>query len=145
MRVLLDANVLIRYLLNQTEQGTIVDIMTAAHAEVFDLLVPEELLDELVRTTAKRRLIKKIDPTRLTGLINVLRTLGEWLPALTPPIPAYTRDPGDDYLIAHSLAAHAEYLVTGDEDLLVLDQVGSVQIVSPGAFSALLRQPDDRN
>ena len=47
MRVLLDTNILIRYLLNQTEQGTIVDIMRATSAGAFDLLVPEELLDEL--------------------------------------------------------------------------------------------------
>ncbi len=140
MRVLLDTNVLIRYLLNQTDQGTVVDIMAAASAGAFDLLVPEELLDELVRTAAKQRLVRKVRPARLADLITLLRAIGEHLPALTPPVPSYTRDRKDDYLVAQALVAHADYLVSADDDLLVLGQVESVQIFSPGAFSALLRQ-----
>jgi predicted nucleic acid-binding protein len=53
------------------------------------------------------------------------------------PLPL-TRDPKDDYLLTYALAGQADYLVTGDADLLVLGQVGTVRIVSPADFAALL-------
>ncbi len=54
------------------------------------------------------------------------------------PIPALTRDPEDDYLIVYALIGRAEYLVTGDRDLLVLERVESVDILTPNAFGQLL-------
>jgi predicted nucleic acid-binding protein len=33
------------------------------------------------------------------------------------------RDPNDDYLITLARAAHADAIVSGDEDLLVLEQI----------------------
>lgn len=55
-------------------------------------------------------------------------------------IPNYTRDPKDDYLIDAALRGQADYLVTGDFDLLALadDPAISVQIVSPSTFLAML-------
>ena len=46
---------------------------------------------------------------------------------------AYCRDADDDKFIHTALAASAPWLVTGDQDLLVLDKVLTVQILSPAA------------
>jgi uncharacterized protein len=46
---------------------------------------------------------------------------------------AYCRDADDDKLIHAALAASATWLVTGDQDLLVLQSVQTVQILSPAA------------
>ncbi len=140
MRVIFDANILIRYLLNRSGQGLIRRIVVAAGLGDFELLVPEELLAEVVDNCAKGKLVKKVRAEEVAEFIVFLQQVGEHLPALLPPFPAYTRDLKDDYLIAHALRAHADYVVSADNDLLVLGQVESVQILSPAAFSALLRQ-----
>ncbi len=145
MRVIFDANILIRYLLNRSGYSLIRRIVTAAGLGEFDLLVPEELLVEVVDNCAKGKLAKKIKAAEVTAFMGFLRQVGEQLPAIPPPLPVYTRDRKDDYLIAQALANRADYLVSADNDLLVLGQVETVQIISPGAFSALLRQPEDRN
>ena len=44
----------------------------------------------------------------------------EIAPRIEAPIPAVTRDPEDDYLIAYALVGRADYLVSGDKDLLVM-------------------------
>lgn len=44
---------------------------------------------------------------------------------------AYSRDVDDDKFLHTALASSAPWLVTGDQDLLVLRSVGAVQIVSP--------------
>jgi len=145
MRVLFDANVFIRYVLNRHQQSAVLTIVNAALAGEVELLVPLELIDELTRNITQGKLARKVNKAQFDRLMTLLMEIGKQPLRLVPPVPAYTRDAKDDYLIAHALAQQIDYVVSADNDLLVLAQVGSVQIVSPGAFSALLRQPDDRN
>lgn len=49
-----------------------------------------------------------------------------------------SRDPKDDMLLALSFAGHADYLVTGDKDLLVLRTFGDTQIVTPKQFVSIV-------
>jgi predicted nucleic acid-binding protein len=50
-----------------------------------------------------------------------------------PPHPAVCRDPDDDDLVALARAARVDALVTGDRDLLVLDDIG-VAVITPQAL-----------
>ncbi len=52
----------------------------------------------------------------------------------------YTRDKEDDYLMYAALVQKVDYLVTGDEDLLVLGQVKDVQILTPVTFYKVLKK-----
>jgi uncharacterized protein len=69
----------------------------------------------------------------------VLLAVGEVIQPIEQSIPAVTRDRKDDYLLAYAVVGAADYLVTGDEDLLVLKHVGRLRIVSPPAFAGILR------
>jgi uncharacterized protein len=51
----------------------------------------------------------------------------------TPPHPAVCRDPGDDFLVALARAARVDALVTGDRDLLELEDIG-VAVITPRAL-----------
>lgn len=58
-------------------------------------------------------------------------------------IPAVARDPNDDLAVAAT--AHADYLVSEDNDLLVLGEHAGVRIVDAAAFLAILEaQPGPR-
>ena len=52
--------------------------------------------------------------------------------------PSLCRDPKDDKLLAVALAGKADFLITGDRDLLDLGAVGGTRILSPADFAALL-------
>lgn len=140
MRVVLDTNILVSYLLTPAHSGSIAAIIDALTRGDFTLLLPLELLDELERVVARKpTLAQRIRPEQLARLRDVLLVLGEVIPPIEQPIPAVTRDRKDDYLLAYAAVGPADYLVTGDEDLLVLKQVGRLRIVSPPAFAAMLR------
>lgn len=48
------------------------------------------------------------------------------------------RDPKDDYLLALAQEAKADYLLTGDKDLLVLEYIGKTQIITVSFFEEIL-------
>ena len=48
------------------------------------------------------------------------------------------RDPDDDMVLATAIAAQADLILTGDEDLLVLAEHGGIRILSPRQFVELL-------
>jgi len=47
------------------------------------------------------------------------------------------RDPGDDAILACALEARADYLVTGEVDLLELKNFEGIRIVNPRDFEML--------
>ena len=51
-----------------------------------------------------------------------------------------TRDPTDDKVIAAALETGAEYIVTGDKDLLTLGKYEGVGILTPARFISAIRE-----
>lgn len=94
------------------------------------------MLDELLGVlTTRPHFTSRISNRIATEFIGTLRARAELLPTIQPEdVPAVVRDPKDDYLLAHALLGRADYLVTGDRDLLVLERVEQLRIVTPGAF-----------
>jgi putative PIN family toxin of toxin-antitoxin system len=77
------------------------------------------------------------DPALVTRLIDTVRAYREFVPALKLSHPI-CRDPDDDKIIAAGLAGRADYLVSGDKDLLVLGKVHEMKIVTPRTFMTTL-------
>lgn len=48
------------------------------------------------------------------------------------------RDPKDNKFLDVALASNAEFIITGDEDLLVLESIGQTAIITPKAFIDLV-------
>jgi putative PIN family toxin of toxin-antitoxin system len=73
-------------------------------------------------------------------LLHDAKSLGVWIdvpPAITAQ--AYCRDASDDKFIHTALAAGAQWLVTGDRDLLEMPPVPNLRILSPAAALLLLK------
>lgn len=140
MRVLLDANVLISYLLTPAQNSAITHITEAGVTGEFQLLVPEELLEEVRETIrAHEHLARRIPLEALHSFVDLVLEIAEVIPRITEPIPSATRDPEDDYLLAYALIGQADYLVTGDRDLLVLGQVENTKIVTAHDFAEAIK------
>ena len=142
MRVLLDANILISYLLKRNPDSPITRIVEAGILGEYTLLLPEALLEEYSTKIAdKPYLAERITASEMQQFSAILTANSETIPEITETIPAVTRDPKDNYLLAYAVVGDADYLVTGDEDLLVLQNVQGVQLCRPSDF---VRQVLDR-
>ena len=139
MKVLVDANILISIMLSP--RGVPGAILDRAISGSFSLLVSEHTLAEVLRSCrGKPYIAQRVSPSRAEGFVDAIRTGSIVLPTLEPPFEPYTRDPKDDYLIAHALAEDVDILVSGDRDLLALNGVYPFRILAPAAFIALLHE-----
>jgi hypothetical protein len=139
VRVLLDANLFISYLLLPHGRNHPTVCVAAALRGQFTLLVPGAVLHELaVRIPAKRWLADRIEISDIQALVGALLAVGELLPEIDAALPAVSRDRKDDYLLAYAVVGGADYLVTGDQDLLDLGAVEGVTIIRPADFARVL-------
>jgi putative PIN family toxin of toxin-antitoxin system len=139
MRVLLDVNILIRYLLTPHPQSPILSIVEAGISGKYTLLTSPELMKELLhKAHAKPYLVKKISHEILEKFIYILMKRSTYITATQYIIPRVVRDPKDDYLITNALIGKADYLVTADKDLLVLGKINNLKILTPEEFLKLL-------
>ncbi|OQY33326.1 MAG: hypothetical protein B6243_06605 [Anaerolineaceae bacterium 4572_5.2] len=57
-------------------------------------------------------------------------------------LPGVTRAPKDDPVVACAQEGNADYIVSGDQDLLVLEAYRGIRVVTPRAFTEILAQQD---
>lgn len=140
MRVLLDANIFISYLLTPLGNTAINLLVESAFTEAYTLLTADRILQEFAnKVSSKKYLAQRIAPGDVVKLVNTILEIAEIIPEILDEIPAVGRDRKDDYLLAYALVADADYLVTGDSDLLILGEVEGVKIVRPRDFVNLLQ------
>lgn len=129
MRLVIDTNVLVSAFLWQGTPGRLIEL--AAEKEI-DLVTSRALLDELAATLGKKKLAKAVLATGLTAeqMLRNYRRLATTVTArqLAQQV---SRDIDDDTVLACALAAGADLIVTGDDDLLVLKYFHGVPISTP--------------
>src|SRR3990172_8772551 len=105
----------------------------------FNLLTSEEQLAEIKDASKKGKLKEyPLFLNRITELAQNLEFAAELVkPVPEANLPVHSRDTKDDYILAMSLGGKADYLVTGDEDLLILKtnpSLGELQIITVKEF-----------
>lgn len=136
IRIVIDANIFVRYLIRpSTVLKELLEIRWL-NDEVQVVTAPA-LIAEVTEVLRRPQIQAYIKPQEAQVILDTIRRKAELLPPLGP-VPPYTRDPKDDKFVACALLGNAHYLVSVDEDLLVLQQVSDIQIVTPYAFLRLI-------
>ena len=136
MRVVVDTNVLLSGLMYPN--STPGRIVAAWRNAAFEIVLTRAQLTEIARVLSYPKIARVLrwDPDQSERFLkqlylrSVMVTLPESLPAEVPA------DPDDSAMLSSLLVARAQYLVTGDSDLLALKD--RYPILTPQAFVALL-------
>ena len=99
------------------------------------MLCSDELLCELDKAVSKPHLTKRVNRPHYEDLMVRLRTEAE--PVVICSVVDICRDPKDNFLLALAKDGNADYLITGDNDLLVLKEFGKTKIVTLTEFAAV--------
>jgi putative PIN family toxin of toxin-antitoxin system len=118
VRVVIDPGVVVSAMIS--ERGAPGRLLLAWDAGEFELVVSPMLLAELERVLSRPDIHRRITREHAVRVIRALRS-----GAIEAPDPgeqpSVTRDPKDDYLVALARAAGADFIVSGDRDLLEAD------------------------
>ena len=125
MRLLLDTNVLVAALVARGVCTDLVEHCVRQHLVVSSQSLLDELRDVLTRKLRQR----SVDVRAALRLFEETFTLV--VPAMIEPI---CRDRDDDVVLATALAGECVAVVTGDQDLLILDPFRGIRVQSPADF-----------
>jgi putative PIN family toxin of toxin-antitoxin system len=136
VKALLDTNQLVSSLLNA--HGLQRQLVDAWRRRAFMLLTGPGQAEEVGEVLGRPKTAKKyrVMPGDRVALVELLRSESVLAPHTAPP--GVSRDPDDDYLLGCAAAAGADYLVTGDDDLLSVGQYRAVAIVDARTFLGVL-------
>lgn len=132
MRVVVDTSVLVSGLIRP--QGPPGDILRALREGRFNVGYSHETLMEVVEVLGRDFFRSKyhIQFNDIEVLVSLIRLRGDAV------VPAQKitdcRDPKDNKFLEAAVAGEADYLVSGDDDLLSLNPYRGIPILSPAEF-----------
>jgi len=139
IRVVLDANVLVSAALARDPAVPSLRAFDALLDERIEVVGCPVLLGEVASVLGRDRLRRYLSIDEARRFVADLAAVMSLVADPPPPHPAVCRDPDDDYLVALARAARVDALVTGDRDLLVLEDIG-VAVITP---RSLVEEPAD--
>jgi uncharacterized protein len=131
-RVILDTNVLISRLLlvDSTASRAVRRLMDRAQP-----LVSEDTLTELADTLSRSKFDRYVSREDRQRFFELFARVAEWV-TITTTI-RRCRDPKDDKFLGLAVDGKADWIVSGDKDLLELSPYEGVLIVAPVAILSL--------
>jgi uncharacterized protein len=132
IRVIFDTNVWVSFLIGKRLFSVIKYIKDSS----INIIVTDELLEEIIDVTSREKLQKYFPPQQVDSLINLLKTSAENIKI--KPIHFINRDPKDNFLLDLIDISKADYLVTGDNDLLELNPFKTATILTPSNFEKII-------
>lgn len=140
MQIILDANILISYLLHRNRRSAVILTVEAVLNGAIDLWLPTNAVDEFERSVStKKYLTQRIGADEAAEFIELLTRLSRSLAPLGEHLSSVSRDLKDTYLLDVTRWYRPDYLVTGDNDLLTLREIDGIPILGPARFVQILR------
>jgi putative PIN family toxin of toxin-antitoxin system len=133
IRAVLDSNVLISSLFWKGLPRHIVDLAIAQH---FEAITSPDILSEIESVLYED--FSDIPYSKIEEIIRDILSYSHLVLSEKIVIKGL-RDVDDAKIITCAIAGKADYIVTGDKDLLVLKEYKGIRIVTPKTFSEILK------
>lgn len=140
LRLVVDTNVLVSAFLWQGTPGRLLELTGEQAAQLF---TSRALLAELESVLHRRKLAKPVAATGLSAdqMLANYRKLATVV-IVRPLAAPVSRDPDDDRVLECALAARADLIVSGDDDLLALQRFEGIPVVNAAqAIASIEHRP----
>lgn len=131
VRIIVDTNIWIGFLIGKSFSG-LKDLLVQQDVV---LITSHELLEELREVTQRPKFQKYFPAQKVDELFQLLDIISENI-SLTSEV-TICRDAKDNFLLSLAKDGEAHYLISGDEDLLVLKEFENTKIITYSAFQTL--------
>ena len=128
MRVVLDTNVLISAIMFGGKSRVILEMGISGKIKI---ALSQDILKELAEVLVGKKF--RVSMSVVQQTIHELSEIVE-LVIVTQKIKAVKNDPDDNRILECAVSAKADYIVSGDSDLLTLRNFKKIKIESPSDF-----------
>jgi uncharacterized protein len=129
-KIIIDTNLWVSMAMgSRVVSEQILSIISSTNIEIF---ASTELLDELTETLVKPRLRPYLTNQRTQHLFDLIWLKTHLITVNTSV--SVCRDAKDNFILNLAIDANADYIITGDKDLLVLHPFGTIKIITIGDF-----------
>lgn len=122
-KVILDTNLWISFLISK-QLNFIDDLLLEGK---FKLIFSKELVDEFLTVAKRPKFEKYFSESNITALLRLFDRYGKLIEVSSNI--QKCRDYKDNFLLNLAVDSKADFLITGDEDLLVLKKIGNTKII----------------
>lgn len=113
-----------------------------SYSNRYRLFLSQPVLAEILEVLQRPELTRKFRSLKTMDMSKTIEILGQAEVAEVGEIPPASRDVKDNKFLATARAAAADYLVTEDDDLLVLQEYAGAKIVNTANFLRILERED---
>ncbi len=132
VRVVIDTNIWISFLIGKSLSS----LSDAINSDKVCVLFSDDLFNELLEVLKRLKFKKYFSDNAIEALVSVLYEKVELIKINQNFNDC--RDPKDNFLLDLSVSGYADYLVTGDVDLLVLNPFHGVKVISYQSFQSYI-------
>ncbi len=104
--------------------------------EKYTVIVSDHILTEIEKAFLRKLKMSKHAVGEIISFLKEFCIIGTYTPLHTH----VSRDHDDDKILALAVTNEADYIVTGDQDLLVLKKYGAVKIITPREFWHIVKK-----
>jgi len=134
INVIIDTNLFISFLIGKRLAGL---KQTLIHS-IVRLIFSEQNIEELKTVTGRPKFEKYFNKNDVVDLIDLIYTIGKIEKIIKEP--EICRDPKDNFLLALSDKGKADYLVTGDSDLLTIGEYKKTRIITIDKLEKIIKE-----
>lgn len=129
LNIIIDTNLWISFIISN-KQSFLDELLFSYEIRI---LFSSELIDEIERTITKPKLKKYFQTNALQEMLLAFDSFIDFIEAES--LVSICRDPKDNFLLSLAKDGRADYLLTGDKDLIELKNFGKTKIFTITAFS----------
>ncbi|HWV22591.1 MAG TPA: putative toxin-antitoxin system toxin component, PIN family [Thermomicrobiales bacterium] len=135
---MLDANIIVSAAYTYgNPSSTMAGILRAGIRDRYTLVISDHILQEIRSTLSKSFFVERIDPDVIDQILEDLcrKAMLIDLDRIVERVATHWQD---DLVLSTALSGDADFLVTGDRELLGLDHPFPFRIIHPNEFAGLL-------
>lgn len=133
LKIVLDTNWYVSASINRNSRRRLYDLLINDNLTIF---YSRELLAEYESVISRKKFEKFIRPEQVNRFIGLVLT--RLKPVEIKTLVRLSRDAKDNFLLSMAIDCGADYLVTGDPDLLVIKVFGKTKILNMAEFSKII-------
>jgi putative PIN family toxin of toxin-antitoxin system len=132
-KLILDTNIWVSYLISDSLKY----LDETIFATTVQIAFSEELIEEFITVSQREKFSKFFEKKDVEKLLELFSTFGIFYKTISNN--TNCRDPKDNFLLNLAIDSKADFLVTGDNDLLIHKQIGKTRIITLHDLEELLK------